>query len=757
MYADPPGGFDLDAAPLGFVTPATVPPALGAVLRRLWGSRHVGPDLADVFPELAGAHCPVSVLQRCLVFGDGSFDAVAARAAAPAPSAAFLACRKSDTASVQALGLQATFQARAAALAASQAVINRPAIEALCADSPFLPALLRVADGVDVGVAFRGSTPLPPSERCRRPAPDDRVPANVVLAHAAKLQERGLAILVDWETAAAARTREGLDHISAATFAVFKPGKPLGRWIGNYKSNGLNGTPVDSPDRRWADLAGETYLPIQPTSSAIICRHLALARLQHGHAQVAMEIDDASYAHNREPIHPDSINLGALALRGPGARDTLLFPLTAQFGHYQSGFGWEPIAAECARQDNARGRLAGLQYDVSHWLFDDSAKVGTPSYLEADRHRSRALAGTDEPGIAGRRVLGSDKFQSSTSTPARTVTHGGIVYDLARWRTHLTLRRFARTLIMLWCHTPDKRAGEWVKVRVLQALFSYAVQLGSHTRAPYLRFFGRALSRHIGEMRRQGKELCGSIPLNEDCVTAIRSLRLWSLNALERPECLLLDIDRVPLLSLARDTSIAELHARQEAAADCVIFSDACLSLRTIAAYVPERGWAVWTVPADWDPAPWTINVLELAGMVLAVALALHTLGDDVPDLHLHRRADSGVALAQAMNQSTNHSLPRFLILLEQTILARSGAMCTQAHIAGILNTIADAASRLFTTPDSIAVRATLISSTPAWRPSAAWQQLMEAASRPSTSSLSSQLAALATTATTSTLFESCG
>ena len=142
VYDDPPAEFDFESTPPGFSAPTGIPPALAAVIHRLWGSRVISPLLADIFPALRGLSDPAQVLEACLVFGDGDFDIEAARAAAPTPSPAFLSRLAEDTELVVRQGLRATFRARSATLAASQDVINRPFIETLSLRA--LPVRLRL-------------------------------------------------------------------------------------------------------------------------------------------------------------------------------------------------------------------------------------------------------------------------------------------------------------------------------------------------------------------------------------------------------------------------------------------------------------------------------------------------------------------------------------------------------------------------------------------------------------------------------------
>lgn len=396
-----------------------------------------------------------------------------------------------------------------------------------------------------------------------------------------------------------------------------------------------------------------------------------------------------------------------------------------QFGHYLSSFLWETAGQELRRQTNARGREWGLSFDCDHWYCDDTAKVGPPEFLDSDRPIARAIAGGAEPGIAGTLVFESTKFQSSRSSPDGSATHGGIVYDIPRWRIFLTLRRFARALVTIWIVAADfNEVGKLVPERVMQALFAHASQLARYTKATYLRGFARALIRDVSHFRRENKCLHGRIPFARSSLDALNALRAWTIYAVRHPSILCLGIDRVPLLYLPDKSNLTQLLEDQEKAADITVYSDASLSHRTVGVWIPGSAWLSYSLPSSAQTDFFTINVLELLGMVLGSALALATQ----PNLgapHLHRWSDSAVALAQSQRSSALNPLPLHLILFEQALLASRSAFLTQGHIEGINNVVTDAISRRFTTNRS--PEATLsLASCAEWTTSPAWQESLD-------------------------------
>jgi hypothetical protein len=81
---------------------------------------------------------------------------------------------------------------------------------------------------------------------------------------------------------------------------------------------------------------------------------------------------------------------------------------------------------------------------------------------------------------------------------------------------------------------------------------------------------------------------------------------------------------------------------------------------------------------------------------VYALALAA-SLFKGSQKLHIHRRADSEVALAQCKNHFANNQFSNFLLAIESTILQENPSHTyTQSHIPGEENTVTDRISRNF-------------------------------------------------------------
>jgi hypothetical protein len=96
--------------------------------------------------------------------------------------------------------------------------------------------------------------------------------------------------------------------------------------------------------------------------------------------------------------------------------------------------------------------------------------------------------------------------------------------------------------------------------------------------------------------------------------------------------------------------------------------------------------------------------------MVLTVSLAAHVLPRiSAPAYHhIHRRADSSVALAQALKQNANHPAASHLLLFETQVTSASQLVLSQSHVEGVQNTVADSISRNFSSADGPTIRATL-------------------------------------------------
>ena len=508
-------------------------------------------------------------------------------------------------------------------------------------------------------------------------------------------------------------------HVSICrAFATWKALKPLGRIITDYRDNGVNGPSTSAAQHARASAAASTLGPIHSATVAQVCCTLIACAVLFGTSNVHAEVKDVSGAFQRVPILLASALLTAIAIT-IGGHEYVAIPLVCMFGHYYSGFAWNVFARELQRQTTARGHAAGLSFPCCHLIVDDILTVGSEDFIRSDHPISSATS------LAGFGALVNKKYTTTVQQALRVrhFTYGGIVYRLSpdKWDLRIVARRLAKIYLVLWVHIPiSLAAGDRLSVNLIQRLFSYAYQLATNTSATYLRFFAVAI---ISQLRHQPYQQSGHIHLYHSTINAINYLRLWSINALVHPHQLLVSITKAPLLTPGPDETLVQLHERQQAAASLVIWSDASTDYHCIGVYIPNVAWAQFFVDG---PRRYHINVLELLGMVMALSLLCHVQPGPA---HIHRRSDSGVALAQTDNQSTNRSISLNLVLYDQTLQARHQKLLTQHHARGEDNPIADSASRDFTTPGSQAIRSMLHSTCRQYIPHSAWQSMLYAIS----------------------------
>jgi len=251
--------------------------------------------------------------------------------------------------------------------------------------------------------------------------------------------------------------------------------------------------------------------------------------------------------------------------------------------------------------------------------------------------------------------------------------------------------------------------GALVSVKILQSVASRALRCSDvvHVMAPYSRGFSANLR---------------GVPIGADTVPltqrAHTDLWMWRI-ALEMGyydrKWLCVPI-AVPLLHRYQPSENGVQRAyRQAAAAECVLYVDACTSHgHGMGFFSPDVGWNSFNFPElcthrddRGQPLETDINVLEYVAAILGFCAVLPSiiqtrreLGDNDTHIHVHIWTDNSACMAWMLTHRVAHPLHLFLCQVLSLLRVMNHVKLTVGHIPGVKNVVADAASRQFDQPE---------------------------------------------------------
>ena len=167
---------------------------------------------------------------------------------------------------------------------------------------------------------------------------------------------------------------------------------------------------------------------------------------------------------------------------------------------------------------------------------------------------------------------------------------------------------------------------------------------------------------------------------------------------------------RVPLLHryLVSEDPVQRAH-RQAAAADFVVFADACTSHgHGMGYFSPGVGWNSTSLPElrmycpSGNEQDVDINILEFIAGILAVCsllpaiLARQAESATHAHLHVHLWTDNTACMAWILTHRTAHPLHLFLCQVMSLLRVLFNITLTSGHLPGKTNSVADPASRQF-------------------------------------------------------------
>jgi hypothetical protein len=189
-----------------------------------------------------------------------------------------------------------------------------------------------------------------------------------------------------------------------------------------------------------------------------------------------------------------------------------------------------------------------------------------------------------------------------------------------------------------------------------------------------------------------------------------------------------------PLLRmhLPSDDVFESRDTRSIRAARLLAYSDACTgenrSFPGIGGYIPGYGWfgaryaSLQYMRVKGELVETPINVLELLALIITATLTIQThlrQYGSARGCHFHIFCDNIAAVAKARTHRSDHPIYSYLLYLLSYIQLHHGCTIGSSYLAGILNTIADAASRCFEVPLGPAIYRRYLRNLPRFQP---WQ-----------------------------------
>ena len=244
--------------------------------------------------------------------------------------------------------------------------------------------------------------------------------------------------------------------------------------------------------------------------------------------------------------------------------------------------------------------------------------------------------------------------------------------------------------------------GDWVSVKTLQSVASRAIRCADvvHVLASYSRGFSFNLRDAAGaDMVRLQRRAFDDLQMWRLVLEMGFSDRRWLRVSI-----------LVPLLHryLPSEDAVERAH-RQAAAADLVVFADACTSHgHGMGYFSPGMGWHSTSLPElrmyglEGVEMDVDINVLEFIAGILAICSLLPAIiarqreSPTHAHTHVHLWTDNTACMAWILKHRTAHPLHLFLCQVMSLLRVYFHITLTSGHWPGKINRVADPASRQF-------------------------------------------------------------
>jgi len=685
-------------------------------------ARADGPfSLGRTFKEFAGCVTIDQAIGTANGLAKSSFEfdmPAAVRQVLLTPRTVVLSRINADTATARARGLTAILKEAADSMRAGSLTPH-----AFIAKHPDCSLNGHLAKMADNGVSTAGGPGFVPNDGIGAPTYPDSVADNrVVLYLLAKGHAVGRFLILPTELFAELAAAEGLHfHVSPA-FVVKKRDSDTGRLVINYSHAGPN---FDAKPIALTDELG----PIKPPQYADICRLLLNAKKVFPGQEIYGLRRDIDAAYNRLLYDVRSALTCAFSVMVEG-KPHIVTPIVCMMGDQQVNFDFDQVTKAIAEVLAVKAKeLSFSDLPLTTVATDDIIAIGGQAFIAAISRFIEVTVGSAEaPGLLGTDAIavGKDLFGSSIEIL-------GWVFDCHDDTIAPNPLTMAKLLALFFTTVgPNPTPGQRISLPLLQRIASHAIRTANVVTAmlPYSRSFSAATA-HCSRR--------GDAFLTRTCVHDIMQWRRLLTDACSDMRIMTCPVSTPPIRQkLSKDESVAEHQLRAASAASVHAYSDASTGAADNG--VPMLGgvsigdrWFHLTLPPSTrtvtDLRGGTIdadiNIHEATALALTAIMGVAKLNRDFPAAsspaarrHLHLHCDNTTAVALLRTNRAHLPILSFLLCILTHLQVNHRCLITVGHIAGKINTIADATSRAFAVPNGPAILQYLRTSATQWIPS---------------------------------------
>jgi hypothetical protein len=548
--------------------------------------------------------------------------------------------------------------------------------------------------------------------------PIDIADPDILIDHLQKLHGSGHFILLPMLIINELAKAESLTYHVSPLFLAKKAGKPLGRIVFNFSHNGPN-----HPDNK--ALLSAKYGPIVPPQLGNICQLIENAHTLFPDSTEILEAIrrdiDSAFHHLRYSLLSSLLCMGQLVI------NNLLYGVisnVAVMGDQTVNYSFNQvsIAIDAALQTYIR-TLTGSVLSLSTVATDDIIAVGPPSLIDSIHDKIGLIVGDGRRSGLCSSVAA---IKPEKDLRGQCIVILGWLFDIPSrmvWPNYLTFAKLVNCMFVL--PGPDPLPGHPISVGDLMLMGAHAMR-ASNVITALLSFSRGFLANTRGSSNPKSivfltRRVCYDIQMWR----LLLSMAFLDARVLRSSTA-------APLLrmKLPSDTSLESRDTRSIHAAQLLAYSDACtgdtLTFPGIGGYIPGYGWfggryeslQYMLVKGKLETTP--INVLELLALIITAILTIQThvlRYGSARGCHFHIFCDNISAVAKARTHRSHHPIYSYLLYLLSYIQLRHGCTIGSSYLAGILNTIADAASRCFAVPGGRRIYRRYLRHLPLFRP----------------------------------------
>lgn len=539
--------------------------------------------------------------------------------------------------------------------------------------------------------------------------PDTIADPTIIVDHLYKLHDSGQFLMLPLDLVRTLCREERLDF-NTSPFSITRKsydpetGDPRGRLVFNFSHNGPN-----HPDKKLS--LASRYGDISPPQIGNICQLIQNAHsIFHSSSNTLIAIRrdiKAAFNHMRYGVR-STLLCAAQVLVG----DVMycVFPSVAVMGDQVVNSCFNQVSR--AIDESLSSSLAlstGSSLSISTVATDDIIAIGPPSLMSSVKDEIGLLVGDGrKPGLC-----------SSISAILTDKDLQGECIVILGWLFSIPNKTFCPNSItyakLVYCMFvvvgTDPKPGQSITVGELMLVGAHAMRAANALIALI------DYSRGFLHNTRGSSDPDSVVYLTHRTCEDIRFWRLLLTMAIKDARVLFCRTSS-PLfrMHLPTDTALCNRDTRSIDHADVIAYSDACTGSLTedlppgLGGYIPGIGYfgidcepLRYIATLDGVLAETSINILELLALITTASLTiqLHIQQHGTArGCHFHIFCDNISAIAKARTHRSEHPIYTYLLHLLSYVQLHHGCTVGSSFHPGILNTIADAASRCFRVPN---------------------------------------------------------